>query len=169
MVSFQPTEDEQAFVDLARDFAKERIRPLARECEQEGRVHPELVKKIEEVGFASLELPESWGGLEMPLISQVQILEALSSGDLGVVQGLPGAGDAASLFRFIPDHPLLASYKEAGQKGTWPTVAFLHAAEGEIPQGVTITSADETGYVLNGTSQPVRLAAFADYLLVSAV
>ncbi|PTX64794.1 alkylation response protein AidB-like acyl-CoA dehydrogenase [Melghirimyces profundicolus] len=167
MISFQPTEEERAFVDLAKDFAEERIRPMARECEEKRQVSPELVEKINELGFLALELPESWGGLEMPLISQVQILEALSFGDLGVVQGLPGAGEAASLIRLIPEHSVLNVYREAGREGSRPTVAFLHAVDNGTPQGLKV-EAEGGGYVLNGTSQPVRLAAFADYLAVSA-
>ncbi|WP_188429067.1 acyl-CoA dehydrogenase family protein [Kroppenstedtia guangzhouensis] len=168
MISFQPTEEESAFVDLAGGVARERIRPMATECEQERRVHPDLVKTMMDLGFTTLELPHSWGGLEMPLISQTQIWGALSHGDLGVVQGLPGAGDGASLIRLIPEHPALQSYKAAGADGDWPTVAFLQAADGENPglSGVQAVS-NGSGYVLRGISLPFRLAAFADSLLVA--
>ncbi|MDR6226548.1 acyl-CoA dehydrogenase family protein [Desmospora profundinema] len=168
MISYQPAEEERAFVNLARNFADERVRPMARECEQNRRVDPDLVKKGCELGFMALELPESWGGMEMPLISQVQILESLSFGDLAVVQGLPGPGDAASLIRLLPDSPVLKSYKNAGLDGCWPAVAFLHAADGVVPPTAKIKAVpQETGYVLSGTSQPLRLAAWADYLLIA--
>lgn len=166
LISFQPTEEESAFADLAGEVAREQIRPMAMECEQEGRVHPDLVKTMMELGFTNLELPENWGGLEMPLLSQAQIWGALGYGDLGVVQGLPGAGEGASLIRLIPDHPALQSYKTAGADGDWPTVAFLQAVDGEGMSGVQVDSNRE-GYVLKGTSQPFRLAAFAENLLVA--
>ncbi|OYD09635.1 acyl-CoA dehydrogenase family protein [Paludifilum halophilum] len=167
MISFQPTADEWSFVDLAKDFADERIRPLARECEQNRRVNPDLVKKVDELGFATLELPESWGGLELPLISQIQILESLSYGDLGILQGLPGPGDAASLIRLIPDSPVLNSYKDAGRDGSWPVVAFYHAANAILPTSEIKAVPKGAGYVLSGTSQPLRLAAFADHLVIA--
>ena len=84
------------------------------------------------------------------------------------MQGLPGAGDGASLIRLIPEHPALQSYKAAGADGDWPTVAFLQAADGENPglSGVQAVS-NGSGYVLRGISLPFRLAAFADSLLVA--
>ncbi|HET7580055.1 MAG TPA: acyl-CoA dehydrogenase family protein [Bacillales bacterium] len=167
MISFQPTEDESAFVDVAKEFANEQIRPKARECEENRTVSAEIVKKIEELGFSGLELPESWGGLELPLISQVQMLQALSYGDLGVVQGLPGAGDAASLIRLDPENPAFESYKKAGEKGTWPTVAFLDATDTQAPWNEVEVGSSENGYTLRGTSEPIRLATSAEYVAVA--
>lgn len=167
MISFQPTEDEAAFVEVAKEFADEQIRPNARDCEENRAVSDDITKKIEELGFPTLELPESWGGMEQPLISQVQMLQALSYGDLGIVQGLPGAGDAASLIRLDSDNPAFESYKNAGKNGTWPTVAFLDVTDTEAPWNGVEVASTESGYTLRGTSEPIRLAAFADALAVA--
>jgi acyl-CoA dehydrogenase len=170
LISFRPTDDEQAFYDLARNFAIDHIRPVARECEESRSVSSQITKKIGELGFSALELPENWGGLELPLISQVQILQALSYGDLGVVQGLPGAGDAASLIRLNPDHPLLQTYKAAGRDGSWPSVAFIDATDQDGPWASELEiRANGSGYILKGTSKPVRLASFAEYIGIQAV
>lgn len=169
MISFQPTEEEAAFVEVAKGLARDEIRPLARECEENRRVSAGIAAKIGELGFASLELPENWGGLQLPLISQAQIWHALSYGDLGVVQGLPGPGDAASLIRLAPDNPALQPYKKAAQNGSWPTVAYIDATDPEAPWASALqVRPDGDGYVLHGISQPVRLAAFADYVAVAA-
>lgn len=170
MISFRPTEEEQAFKEMAKNFAVETIRPVARDCEENRQVNEEIVKQIEELGFGTLELPESWGGLELPLITQVQILQSLSYGDLGVVQGLPGAGDAASLIRLIPDHPALQGYKEAGQSsGAWPDVAFIDATNPDDPWLADLqVKQDGNGYIVDGTSQPVRLAKNAQYVAIAA-
>ena len=79
-------------MDLAGGVARERIRPMATECEQERRVHPDLVKTMMIMGFTTLELPHSWGGLEMPLISQTQIWGALSTGTLESCKACPAPG-----------------------------------------------------------------------------
>src|SRR5690606_6753726 len=96
----------------AKDFAKKKIRKVARTGEDNLKVNEELVKEAGELGFLSLELPEEWNGLELPLISQVQIMKALSYGDLGIVQGLPSAGDAAPFYRIMHDYSQLQSVKE---------------------------------------------------------
>ncbi|EZP76486.1 acyl-CoA dehydrogenase domain-containing protein [Parageobacillus genomosp. 1] len=170
MISFHPTDEEQAFYDLARNFAVEHIRPAARECEANRSVSASIMKMVGELGFLTLELPESWGGLELPLISQVQILQALSYGDLGIVQGLSGPGDAASFIRLQPDHPLLQSYKSSGRNGCWPSVAFIDVTDRDAPWASELDiRANGSGYIIKGTSQPVRLATSAEYVLIAAV
>ncbi len=170
MATFRPTEEEQAFREMAKNFAIETISPAARECENNRAVSDEIIKQIEELGFGALELPESWGGLELPLITQALIYQSLSYGDLGIVQGLPGAGDASSLIRLVPDHPALQTYKESGQNGKWSDVAFIDATNSDDPWLANLEiKQDGDGYTVDGTSQPVRLAKNAKYVAVAAV
>lgn len=164
VTSFLPTDEEREFVNVARVFAMEEIRPVAREIEQKCLVHKSLVKELDEIGFLSLEIPENLGGLELPLISQVQIFQALSYGDLDVVQGLPGLGDAASLVRILKENPIISSInKDLFQSGK--TVAYLDLIENENSK-VTIKN-NGSEWVIEGVSQPVRLATIADYLIVA--
>jgi acyl-CoA dehydrogenase len=165
LVSFKPTDEEAAFVKLAKEFVQKQIRPAARESEANKQVADVIIKKAKELGFTSLELPESWGGLELPLISQVQITESLASGDLGVIQGLGGAGEAASFIRINPKNPIMAGYKTAINSGLDGTAAFLNA---DYPGKHRITIEQSGGeYILNGQSAPVKMAGKADYLLIS--
>ncbi|HEX7065139.1 MAG TPA: acyl-CoA dehydrogenase family protein [Bacillales bacterium] len=169
MISFQPTEEESAFVDVAKGFAIEQIRPKARECEEDRAVNADLTEKIEKLGFFGLELPESWGGLELPLISQAQMLQALSYGDLGVVQGLPGLGDVASLIRLEPDNPVYESSKQTGKDGRWRNAAFLDATDSEAPWNKVEAISSGGSWILRGKSEPIRLAASADDLAVAVI
>src|SRR5699024_2013902 len=108
--------------------------------------------------------PESGGGLEFPLITQVQIMTVLSYGDLGIIQGLPGVNDAASFLR-TKSHPFLENMLNNEK-----TVAFLVLASDDQPWGNRIQlNAQGDAYVVNGAPQPVRLAGFADNILVAGV
>lgn len=170
MISFGPTAEEQAFVETAKSFAVDNIRPEARESEGNYAISESLMNQVTELGFSALELPEEWGGLELPLISQVQILQALSYGDLGIVQGLLGAGDAASLIRLASNHSALQMYKEACQNGQAPSVAFIDAADSEAPWASELTiTTNGSGFALEGLSEPVRLAQSAQYVCVMGV
>lgn len=154
-------DEEKEFIHVAKDIAIDKIRPVAREVEMNQVVDAFLVSELDELGFLALETPENWEGLELPLITQVQILQALSYGDLGVIQGLPGLGDAATLFRLCPDHSLLSTFKEDILHSK-KTVALLDLTENS--QVTMLHNSD--GWIINGISQPVRLASFADYLVV---
>lgn len=162
MISFKPTDDEIAFVELAKTFADEKLRPNARLVEKEKKVDDLIVKNINELGFTSLELPNLWEGMELPLTSQVQILEALAFGDLAIVQGLPGIGEASSFIRNQPQNPTFTTLKASQQNGHWPTVAFLYDQEAKIN-----IHFDGNRYVLNGCSNPVKMAQTAKFLLIA--
>src|SRR5699024_16070 len=144
--------------------AKDKIRPIAHECEDKKQVPSSLSNEIAELGFLSLEAPESGGGLEFPLITQVQIMTALSYGDLGIIQGLPGVNDAASFLR-TQSHSSLDNILNNDK-----TVAFLDFASDDQPCGNQILLNEQRdGYVVNGVSQPVRLVRVADSILVAGV
>jgi len=163
MISFQSSEDELAFVKVAAAIAQEYIRPSAREMEEQRKVSPEIIAKLTELGLTNMELPESFGGLELPLITQVQILEALSSGDLAAIQGLPGINDASSFIRMEPDNPRFAELKNLLQQGKPPVTAAL-VLQRRANLTIEITS---KGYRLNGISSPVKMGAAASQLCIA--
>lgn len=161
MVSFKPSEEEAAFIKVARDFAMKSIRPAARETEKNRKVSEEIVKRLYEIGMNSLELPESFGGLELPVLSQVQILEALAYGDLDTVQGLPGAGESGSFIRQAEDHPAFGHYKKACQTEKRPTIAYCHPNQPKLS-----IFQEEEGYLIDGETVPLRKGQHADYVLI---
>jgi len=161
LVSFKPSDDEAAFIHVAKDFAFEFIRPAARETEKNRRVSQDMVKKLKEIGMDTLELPESFGGMELPILSQVQILEELASGDLATVQGFPGAGESGAFIREAGDHPAFASFKKACQTGNVPTIAFCHRNQPKL----TITRHEES-YSIDGETVPLRMGQYAEYVLI---
>lgn len=168
MISFQPTDEELAFVEVAKDIAVNRIRPLARNCEANRKVSEDLIKEVSELGILTMELPEEWDGLGLPLITQSQILQALSYGDLGVVQGFPGTNATASLLKLKNNHPRLLGLNERFLSGMKETGALLdlHSAK-PFGQEVKIERTQE-GYIIEGVTQPTRLAEFATYVIIFA-
>lgn len=162
MISFQPTDEEKEFSNVAAKVAADKIRPTAHACEQERNVTTEINEELAELGFLSLELPESNGGLELPLVTQVQIMTALSCGDLGTVQGLKGANDAASFAR-TKEHDKLQNKLNDEQ-----TTAFLDVSNAEVSLGDQLQiSKQSNGYAINGTSQPVRNAQSAESIIMA--
>ncbi|MCF8566941.1 acyl-CoA dehydrogenase family protein [Alicyclobacillus tolerans] len=169
MISFRPTEEEIAFAQTARTFAKEQIRPVARECEQARSLTAKVTQEAINLGFTALELPESMDGLELPMVSQVQVMEALAYGDLAVVQGFPGPGDAASVLRVAGSSAAISSYLQAHEVSPYPTVAFIDAGQEWQQWDCPVRVVKESkGYVINGTYRPVRLAQSAEFMCLAA-
>ncbi|MBS4172901.1 acyl-CoA dehydrogenase family protein [Bacillus sp. FJAT-49736] len=159
MISFQSTEEERSFTRLAKAFAQDYIRPAAREAEQTKGVGAELIHEVYNLGFSALELPESWDGLELPLVTQVKILEELAFGDLAILQGTPGYGDASVWIRLDRNNPVFNSLKKEDP----PQLAFINDTE----QSFTAIES-ELSYIVNGVSNPIKMAGPADYIILAA-
>ena len=72
---------------IARDFARDEVRPWARTAERETdalrRVPTELVRAASKLGLRLLTLPARMGGHDADTLTQVIVLEELCAGDVG--------------------------------------------------------------------------------------
>ena len=161
MISFRSTEEEAAFVEVAKHFAIENIRTKARVYEEQGRIEDDLMDELKNLGFLGLELPEDWGGLHLPLLSQVQIESALAYGDLDAVQGVRDNGDVKSLIRIAGKNSLIQQYKAELQNSP---LAFIDQ-EKDWKTSLTI-EVNDNQYMLDGTTIPVRLAKYANFFVL---
>ncbi|MYG09426.1 MAG: acyl-CoA dehydrogenase family protein, partial [Rhodobacteraceae bacterium] len=56
------TEDHKELKSLVRKFAEDEIRPIANELDQTGRFPIEVYRKLGELGFFGICVPENLGG-----------------------------------------------------------------------------------------------------------
>ena len=62
--------DEQQMIQaMAREFAESEIRPIAAEIDREARYPHETVKRMGELGFMGIAIPEKWGGAGADTVS----------------------------------------------------------------------------------------------------
>ena len=62
-------EDEQAIVELVRDFVDREVRPVVRELEHANTYPEKLIEQMKQLGVFGLAIPEPWGdapGLARP-------------------------------------------------------------------------------------------------------
>ena len=62
MIGFQPTEEQNALIEMAARFTKERIIPVAAECDRESRFPVEVFKAGWELGLVNPTVPVEYGG-----------------------------------------------------------------------------------------------------------
>ncbi|MEZ4704964.1 MAG: acyl-CoA dehydrogenase [Bdellovibrionota bacterium] len=77
-MEFTLTEEQQQLKQLARDFAENELRPIARQIDLTGTFPKEAVKKLGELGFMGIAIPQIYGGSELDPISYVIIMEEIS-------------------------------------------------------------------------------------------
>lgn len=61
-MDFEFNMEQMAIQQMARDFARDYIQPVAQEVDRTGRVPLELVPKLSELGFFGMTIPEEYGG-----------------------------------------------------------------------------------------------------------
>ncbi len=92
MVEFALSEEQQAFLELARDFARQEIAPVALRCDETGEFPWEVLRKAHRAGLINLEVPEEYGGAGLGPFEVSLIAEELAAGCAGITTSLLGNG-----------------------------------------------------------------------------
>src|SRR5438477_9975814 len=75
------TEDEILFRDNVRQFAEEKVRPLAKEMDEKGVFDQALVEQFFHLGLMGIEVPEQYGGADGKFFEAILAVEELSRAD----------------------------------------------------------------------------------------
>src|SRR5438876_9188468 len=75
------SEDEILFRDNVRQFADEKVRPLAREMDEKGLFDKSLIDRFFQLGLMGIEVPEQFGGAGGKFFEAILAVEELSRAD----------------------------------------------------------------------------------------
>jgi len=81
---FGLTETQRDIRAMAAEFVDAEIVPHTREWDRAERVDPGIVKKLGDLGFLGLMIPEEYGGVDADMLSYVLVTEELGRGDSSV-------------------------------------------------------------------------------------
>jgi len=167
-MNFELSEEQAAFRDLIRDFARKTIAPVAREWELAGRYPEEIVEEMKAMGLFGMLVPEQYGGIAIDAVSYAVVFEEISKAWMGVA-GILGSHSLATL--------MLARYGTPAQQARWlpelatgkrrSGIALTEPQAGSDLQGiVTVARRDGDHYVVNGAKTWITNARHADPLPV---
>jgi acyl-CoA dehydrogenase len=170
-MEFQLTEEQQLIRETARQFADEYLAPRAGHHDQTAEFTAEQVRRLGELGFLGMQVPEEYGGSALDSISYVLAMEQVSRGDAATSVTMTVQNSLVNwpLVRFgTPEQqrkylPRLAS-------GEWlGCYALTEPVAGSDPASMG-TGAVEDGdsYVLNGSKIFISNGGVADIALVWA-
>ncbi|MDA3628863.1 acyl-CoA dehydrogenase family protein [Saccharopolyspora oryzae] len=83
-MDFELTDTQTAFKEMAAQFVDAEIVPHVREWDRREEVDLAIVRKLGELGFLGLTLPEEYGGVEADMVSYALVIEELGRGDSSV-------------------------------------------------------------------------------------
>ncbi|HET9987003.1 MAG TPA: acyl-CoA dehydrogenase [Kofleriaceae bacterium] len=164
-MDFTPTEDQAAVQKTAREFATNEVLPKAAEIDKEHRHPAELVKRMAELGFLGIAVPEPLGGSGMDNVSYALAMEevARACASTAVIMSVNNSLVCDPIYRFgTPaqhDQYLkpLASGKLLGCFALSEPEAGSDAAAQK-----TVAVRDGDSWVINGTKNWITNGPVAD-------
>jgi butyryl-CoA dehydrogenase len=164
-MQFAPTEEQRAVQRTAHDFATQEVLPKAAEIDREHRHPTELVKRMAELGFLGIAVPEAYGGSGFDNISYALAMEEIS-------RACASTGVIMSVNNSLVCDPILRFGTEA-QKQQWlvplasgKLLGCFALSEPEAGSDAaaqkTIARRDGDGWVIHGTKNWITNGPVAD-------
>ena len=169
-VSFGLSEDQEAYRDLARKFAREEIIPNARHHDQTMEYPTEILKKGWEVGLLNTHIPEEYGGPGLGLMECALISEELAFGCSGIQTAMEANGLAEAPLIVSASHETKQKY--LGRMTEEPLMAAYCVTEPGAGSDVAniATKAEKQGdkWVINGSKMWITNGGKANWYFVLA-
>lgn len=167
-MDFELSEEQSMFRKVVQDFARDHIRPVAREWEHSGRYPTEIVAKMKEMGLFGITIPAAYGGIDIDSVSLAVLFEEISKAWMGIA-GVIGSHSLAC--KMIVNHGTMEQKQRWLPKlasGEFRTgIGLTEPGAGSDLQGIqTRATRQGEGYVLRGTKMWITNARHAAILPV---
>ena len=169
LMEFDLTVEQRLLRDMARDFAKREIEPVASQHDREEKFPRRIFERAREQGLINLTLPEEYGGGGLGAVDVVAVTERLARACVGITA-------AVSLNGLVAEALVLAGTEEQKRRylpriaaGELAGYAVTEPAAGSDVAGLQTTARRQgRGFVLNGTKTWISNATEASLFLVFA-
>jgi acyl-CoA dehydrogenase len=171
MFDFEPTEEQRALIDTTRRFTRERVIPIAAECDRESRFPRDVFEEAHRIGLVNATLPAEYGGAGLTDVDETLISEEIAYGCTGIQTSftantlgltpikLAGSEEQKKKYLgWLVAEPVMVSY------------ATSEPSMGSDVAGMQCRAVKDSGggYVLNGTKQWITNASHASFYVIFA-
>lgn len=171
-MDFNLSEEQVMLRDSMRDFAKQRLAPLAEQADQQSFIHPEVMKELAELGYCGICTPPEYGGAGFDTLCYALAIEEVSKVDASIGVMLSVTNSPAQL-------PILDFGSEMLKKKYLPPLASGHsigafclteANAGSDAASIKLNAELKANYyTLNGIKQFITNGGIADIFIVFGV
>ncbi|MBA3541981.1 MAG: acyl-CoA dehydrogenase [Deltaproteobacteria bacterium] len=164
-MNFTPTEDQLAVQKMAREFALNEVLPKAAEIDREHRHPAELVKRMAELGFLGMAIPEEWGGSGFDVVSYALAMEEISRAcaSTGVIMSVNNSLVCDPIFKFGTDaqkHEWLKPLASGKLLGCFALSEPEAGSDAAAQKTTAVKDGDE--WVISGTKNWITNGPVAD-------
>jgi alkylation response protein AidB-like acyl-CoA dehydrogenase len=160
------TDERVAIQAMARDFAMNKVLPVANELDPvHGLIPDSLRKEMGELGFFGITVPEKYDGLGLGVFEYALVTEELARAWMSVASIIARSGMAASL-----DPTQRAKYLPMAARGEWLGSFAMSEPDAGSDIASIRTRADKVdgGWVLNGQKMWCTFADQSNGILIVA-
>lgn len=162
------TEERTMMRDMARDFARNEVLPIANELDPEkGDIPDELIEKMGELGFFGILIPEEHGGLGLGCFEYCLVAEELSRAWMSVAS-IMARGN--SFYKSIPGATEEERAERSSLMAQGKYLGALALSEPNVGSDVASVACravrDGDEWIVTGSKYWCTFADRADYILV---
>ncbi len=172
MVDFELSDEQKAAARMAHDFAVNEIRPVALECDKEGKIPDELVKKAAAVGLTAQAVPEEYDGGGLDAITAAIVSEEMFWGCAGIGTGLGANNLAITPLLLVGNDEQKQKYLPRLSDPANPKFAAFGLTEpgagSDAASLATVATPDGDDYILNGQKCFITNGGIADFYTIFA-
>ena len=165
------TEEQKMIQELAQQIAREKIRPVRAELDEQDEFPWEILEVLAQSDLFGLYIPEAYGGMGGGIFENCLAVEQLATACIGVATSFAASGLGA--------YPILLYGSEEQKQQYLPDIAtgkrlaafgLTESGAGSDVSGIKTTAVrDGDHYVLNGTKQWITSGGEAEIYSVLAI
>jgi alkylation response protein AidB-like acyl-CoA dehydrogenase len=165
------TEEHKMIQQEARRFAQNEVAPIAEHHDQTGEFPIKTVRKMGELGFMGIEVPEAYGGIGMDTLAYSLALTEICKADAshGTVMSVNNSLYCHGILKFGTEEQIQKYVVPvaSGQKiGAYSLTEPMSGSDAGTMKSRAVLNEAGTHYVINGRKSWVTSAPFADYIVL---
>lgn len=170
--NFSLSEEHEMIRMAARDFARKEIAPIAAEFDETGEFPYETIKKMGEMGFMGIEVPEVYGGAEMDTLAYALAVEEVSKVDAshGVIMSVNNSLYNYGILRFGTENQkqeFITPVASGEAIGAYSLTEPMSGSDASTMRSRAVRDGDE--YIINGRKSWVTSGPVAGFLVVFTI
>lgn len=164
------TEEQKMLQAAAKEFARGKIAPIAKELDEKAEFPYEAIKEMGENNFFGLIFPQEYGGVGLGYLCLVIATEEICKASVMLgsqIWGVQFPGEM--IYRFGNEYLKQKYLTSLAQGKVIPAISFSEPDTGTFPQGIKTTAVlKDNQYLLNGLKRFHSLSSICDFSLIIA-
>ncbi|MBE2199304.1 MAG: acyl-CoA dehydrogenase family protein [Anaerolinea sp.] len=165
------TEEHKMIQEAARDFAQKAIAPIAEHHDETGEFPIDTVRRMGELGFMGIEVPEEYGGAGMDTLAYSLALTEICKVDAshGTIMSVNNSLFCHGILKFGTEaqkQQYVTPVATGAKIGAYSLTEPMSGSDAGTMASRAVLNEAGTHYIINGTKSWVTSAPYADIIVL---